>query len=126
MVKKCKTKVQKPSMFDNMEQQDLFEEKDEITLGKKLEEIGGELEKTIPNYHSLDDTPKEVEKGGYGLFGFPDVKGVQKMGEAKFLVFYFDNQEDYDLVVRRLGEGSAHVREHPKMDTGKLVKLLNG
>lgn len=107
--KKRVPKVKITSILENMTQPLLFREED-----------------PTPNYHSLDDFPKDVKKMDYGIFSFPDIKvGKLRYGERKFVVFYFDNEEDYQKVVNKLGITIGKTREHPNMDTKKLLGLID-
>lgn len=73
--------------------------------------------------HMESDEHPEISEPS-GLFNFPeDLKGKTNWGERKFVVFYFDYPEDYDRVVAALSEKTT--KEHPHMDTNKLLGLLD-
>ena len=77
----------------------------------------------------MDDMPKVIdeEKTGEGLFNVPlKIKGQTDYGRRLFLVFYFDDRDEYDLIVDKLLDRGAKYNERaPLMDTRQLVRLLN-
>jgi hypothetical protein len=73
---------------------------------------------------TLDDTPKDIEDP-FGFFSFPqDFKGRTDFGKRKFLVFYFDDAEDYDRVLKYLGDHTKRFNTHPQTDTDKLCRMV--
>ncbi len=84
--------------------------------------LPGDFQRKI-KYESLDDNPKEIEQSRGRLFEFPeDLKGFQ-FEDRDFLVFYFDNKEDYTTVLKQFGIAKRGL-SHPELDTDKLVKLV--
>ena len=73
----------------------------------------------------LGDTPKNP-KGEFGFFVLPEnLLGKTDHGDRRFLVFYFDNEEDYGVVLDALGlPGKA--RSHPSLNSQALVDLIKG
>jgi len=49
---------------------------------------------------------------------------VTKSNLRKFVTFYFDYEDDYKLVVDRLGIKNRYFKEHPHMNTPKLLSLI--
>lgn len=74
-------------------------------------------------YDSLDNTEKKLEEQD-GFFVFPeDLKGNLDKGVRDFLVFYFDNTEQYEIV-RKFFEVKSHRKSHPELDSVALYKLV--
>ncbi len=69
------------------------------------------------NYDGLDNTPKNVVPGV-----FTEVKCDH--GKRKFLVFFFDSETDYDLVLAHLIAHGKKFKRHPHMDSRKLVDMV--
>jgi len=75
-------------------------------------------------YDALDNTEKDVQKPE-GFFTFPEaVKGKQDTPVKDFLVFYFDDHTDYELVRAYFEIASKMKISHPKLDSIKLVELV--
>ena len=79
------------------------------------------------DYTKLRNTQKDTRQPrSSGFFTFPeDVVGIQNIGDRKFLVFYFDNDEDYDFVKTLLEKTGSKTRSHPDLNSRKLVRLLH-
>ena len=78
-------------------------------------------------YLSLDDTDKEIQSGKKGFFQFPErMKGNQDIGIKEFLVFYFDEKSDYEVVLDFFQIKKNLKVSHPIVDTKKLVELVKG
>ncbi len=76
------------------------------------------------DYSKLGDVEKDVAEQN-GLFAFPtDVKGKTNYGLRKCLIFYFDSEEDYQLVLDSLSIHNTHVKAHPDMDAVKLAEMI--
>ncbi|OQC75332.1 MAG: hypothetical protein BWX44_00063 [Spirochaetes bacterium ADurb.Bin001] len=87
--------------------------------------LPGDWAKKI-KYDQLDNVPKEieVEQSRGRFFDFPEeIKGHQ-FEDREFLVFYFDNKEDYETVLKFFEIPTNHTVSHPKLNTNKLVKLI--
>jgi bifunctional DNA-binding transcriptional regulator/antitoxin component of YhaV-PrlF toxin-antitoxin module len=71
----------------------------------------------------LDNLQKKLQSAK-GFFTLPEtVKATAAIKERDFLVFYFDNHDDY-LLVRKYFEKHSQVRSHPELKTNKLVRLV--
>lgn len=81
-----------------------------------------------PNHYSkLDKTKKDVRVPRTGFFVHPeDLIGETKPNIRKFVTFYFDSKDDYDFVVDQLGFKGRWFKEHPHMNTDKLLHILQG
>lgn len=89
--------------------------------GKRL--LPGDFNK----YLSLEDSEKRISAGSgtKSFFSFPeDLKGVQDIGVRNFLVFYFDEKEDYEIVKRFFEVTSRKSKSHPILDEKKLADLV--
>lgn len=76
------------------------------------------------HYHDLDDTEKKLQKLK-GFFNVPEnIKGEQDIGELEFLVFYFENKQDYELVREYFEIQHSAAKSHPNLDTEKLVRMV--
>jgi hypothetical protein len=76
------------------------------------------------DYSRIDDTDKEL-KSKDGLFFFPEsINGKTDHGLRKFLIFYFDNDDDYNLVLSKLARNNIHVKSHPDMNAVALAELV--
>lgn len=75
-------------------------------------------------YESLDNTTKELEEQKRGrFFEFPeDMKGRQ-FQEREFLVFYFDDVEDYKITLAHFEIPSAAV-SHPELNAKELARMV--
>lgn len=106
------------------------------TCGKKTKEAPAEdrskermLQKDFykekKHYGKLDNVDKNPARGR-GFFTFPeDISGVQNINDRPFLVFYFDDKEDYETV-RSFFDMKGKARSHPLLDSKKLAKLVRG
>ncbi len=77
-------------------------------------------------YDKLDDHPKDIETEiNIGrFFDFPeDVKGVQ-FEDRDFLVFYFDDKKEYDIVLKYFEIPVKSAISHPKLNTTELVDMV--
>ena len=76
-------------------------------------------------YKAVDDGDKQIiEQQTSTMFNFPkDMLGNQDVGEREFLVFYFDDPDDYKLV-RQCFEKASKARSHPVLDEKKLVTMV--
>jgi len=76
------------------------------------------------DYSGIDNGEKNV-KAQSGLFSFPaDIQGKTDNGLRKFLIFYFDDEKDYDLVLSKLSKSNPHVKSHPDMNSVALAELI--
>ena len=75
-------------------------------------------------YEALDDTKKDVQSAE-GFFTFPEaLKGKQETHQKDFLVFYFDDSEQYKEI-REFFEIESNIkRSHPKLDAAKLYDVV--
>ncbi len=77
------------------------------------------------HYSKLDSTKKNVKVPKSGFFVDPEnLLGETKPNLRKFVTFYFDYEDDYKLVVDRLGIKNRYFKEHPHMNTPKLLSLI--
>ncbi len=84
--------------------------------------LPGDFQRKI-KYEKLDTSDKDVKPPG-GFFKFPeDIKGFQ-FKDRGFLVFYFDSEEDYEMVRAFFEDTTAHAPAHPELATAKLVRLV--
>jgi len=75
------------------------------------------------DYDRIDDNKKVIRKQNT-LFDFPiDPKGKTDCGVRKFLIFYFDDEDDYEVVLSKFMRVNPHVKAHPDMDSVKLAEL---
>jgi len=75
------------------------------------------------DYGKLDKTEIDLEERK-GFFDVPEqVQGKTDRGPRDFLVFYFDNDEDYETVLNRLSIKNSKARSHPDMDGHRLAEL---
>lgn len=78
-------------------------------------------------YLSLFNTEKVIDKnfsGRRGFFSHPEqLLGKQDINIRDFLVFYFDDKEEYEIV-RKFFEKPSHARSHPILDEKKLVSMV--
>ncbi|MFA7099360.1 MAG: hypothetical protein WC143_04675 [Eubacteriales bacterium] len=75
------------------------------------------------DYDRIDNNEKVIRKQNT-LFDFPtDPKGKTDCGVRKFLIFYFDDEADYEVVLSKLVRVNPHVKAHPDMDSVKLAEL---
>jgi len=77
------------------------------------------------HYLTLSGTDKKVKRPA-GFFPDPaELLGEQDVGERQFLVFYFDNKEDYAMALKYFAKPSkVKNQSHPNLDEQKLVQLL--
>ena len=76
------------------------------------------------DYGQIDDAEKKL-KDKTGLFYFPnDVVGKTDHGLRKFLIFYFDDEKDYEVVLAKLSKPNPHVKSHPDMNSKALADLV--
>jgi len=80
-------------------------------------------------YDSLDNTQKRIKHGGEDalkLLHFPeDLRGEQFKGRP-FLVFYFDDADDYQLARKYFEIPTHKAVSHPELDANRLVALVRG
>jgi hypothetical protein len=77
-------------------------------------------------YLALSNTEKVIDESGgrRGFFQFPkELKGAQDFNIRDFLVFYFDDKEDYEIV-RKFFEKKSHATAHPILDEKKLADIV--
>jgi hypothetical protein len=103
-----------------------MEKKKKIPVKKRL--LPGDFQKLVKasneEYDQLDNTEKMLEFPD-GFFTFPEeLKGEQDVGEKEFLVFYFDDKDDYQLVLSFFKKTVKNRVSHPVVDTYKLVELV--
>jgi len=96
-------------------------------MSKKFKErmLPGDYIRKV-KYTSLDDEAKELDQQTHGgFFTFVDeLKGVQHP-DRPFLVFYFDNEEDYQLVREYFELKNTGAKSHPDLDSVKLVNIVS-
>lgn len=81
---------------------------------------------TSKKKNKLGNSKKDIVPSG-GFFLFPeDLKGKQKIKDRKFLVFYFDNDGDYNIVryILERKSNSKRGRSHPDMNSSELVRIV--
>ena len=84
----------------------------------------GKKREIIERYDGLDSTIKKPQNGK-GLWSLPeDVIGKTDHTLRKFVIFYFDSDEDYQLVLDKLTNTKIRTRKIPEMNTKALVELL--
>ncbi len=77
-------------------------------------------------YDGLDDHPKNVARPNTPkFFHLPEDLEGDRFADREFLVFYFDNQDDYKLVRNFFETRKKAALSHPDLDTVKLVNLVN-
>lgn len=75
-------------------------------------------------YDALDNTKKEVKRPD-GFFTFPEaMKGTQDTKQKDFLVFYFDDNDEYKVVREFFDLKAKGKLSHPKLDSKKLYDLV--
>lgn len=75
-------------------------------------------------YDSLDNVEKKVASSS-GFFVLPStVKGVQKINQMEFLVFYFQDSKKYETVKDFFEIKTSNYKVHPIMDSDKLYNLI--
>jgi hypothetical protein len=85
--------------------------------------LPGDYQKKI-KYDALDNTEKQVKKSG-GFFNFPEkLKGSQDQNKLEFLVFYFDNVEEYEAVRAFFEITTTLHTVHPKLNSKLLYSLV--
>lgn len=99
-------------------------------MTKKITKIkkknNGWKKNTMPteHYRHITVTDKAISQKR-SLFEFPEeIVGKTDHGLRKYLVFYFDDDADYDLVLKHLELKGVKVHSHPALNTKKLVKIL--
>jgi hypothetical protein len=77
-------------------------------------------------YNKLGNSNKQlIDPRGHGFFSFPeDIIGEQDIADRNFLVFYFDDEKDYNIVKKYFEILSTKTRSHPELNTKLLVKLI--
>jgi len=85
-----------------------------------------EEQRLLPSdYTKLLNTDKDIRAQKKGLFTLPeDIIGEQDIGDRKFLVFYFDDDDDYEFVRDILENKHSKMRSHPDLHSKKLVRFL--
>lgn len=93
-------------------------------MDKNKRLLPGDFARKI-KYDSLDDTPKDmIKQKRPSFFQFPeDLKGFQ-FQDREFLVFYFDDEESYNLVKDFFEVPTRAAVSHPELNTIKLVELV--
>jgi hypothetical protein len=92
-------------------------------MANKERMLPGDYQRKI-KYDALDDTTKQVKKPG-GFFNFPEkLKGSQDQKQRPFLVFYFEDADQYKAV-RQFFELKSTSHSHPELDSVKLFELVN-
>ncbi len=82
------------------------------------------IKKEREHYQGLDCTDKDLEQPK-AFFTVPeDLKGEQDVGQQEFLVFYFRDKKEYQLVLEFFEKQTRHAKVHPEVYTEKLVKLV--
>lgn len=85
--------------------------------------LPGDFQRKL-KYEALDNTEKEIQEQE-GFFTFPEsLKGDQDKGQRDFLVFYFDDKKQYEIVREFFDKKSPHCRSHPDFDSIKLYRLV--
>lgn len=85
-----------------------------------------QLNEDVPEEHygSVSDEDKSLKKPR-GFFAFPDeIKGKTDHGKNKFLIFYFEEDEDYEFVLSILKRERACRTVQPFTNSEKLVRIL--
>lgn len=93
--------------------------------GEKKEKrlLPGDFQRKI-KYDKLDDTPKEIEQSRGRFFEFPeDLKGHQ-FQDREFLVFYFDDEDDYQMVRGWFEINTKSAVSHPELNTESLIEMV--
>jgi hypothetical protein len=85
---------------------------------KSPKEHYGNLEQTLFSEDEL------VRPEGLVFNMHDEMIGKTDHGERKFLVFYFDDADDYKVVLDKLSIKKSKVRSHPDMDSKQLAKIL--
>lgn len=75
--------------------------------------------KNTDAYSGIGETEQVEETPGLGLF--PVQAGQTNHGLRKFLVFYFDNDEDYEIVLQAFKKKVTITRSHPDLNSKGLV-----
>jgi hypothetical protein len=92
-------------------------------MKKEKRLLPGDFQRKI-KYEALDNTEKEVEPLTGRFFDFPeDFKGFQ-FKDRDFLVFYFDREEDYQVVLKHFQILKKAAISHPELDSTKLVDMV--
>ena len=77
------------------------------------------------NYGCLQNSEKKL-KTEAGIFVFPEaLEGKTDHGLRKFLVFYFDSEEDYKVVLETFRKKVTKTRSHPDLDSKKLAEAAH-
>lgn len=80
------------------------------------------LPSDFTKYIKVKNSKKNLKKEK-GFFTFPDeLKGNQEVGERPFLVFYFDNQKQYEFVRKIFELHGTGARSHPDLDSRRLYR----
>ena len=80
-------------------------------------------------YDSLDNTQKRIKHGGEDalkLLSFPEDLRGEQFKERPFLVFYFDDADDYQLAREYFEIPTHKAVSHPELDANRLVALVRG
>jgi len=100
----------------------LGKKKGDLHIEKRL--LPGDFARALHKYHQLSDTEKELEEYP-GLFIVPkELRGDQDFGVKDFLVFYFDDHEEYELVKSFFEIPTRASISHPKLDSKKLAEVV--
>ena len=85
--------------------------------------LPGDYQRKI-KYDRLDNTDKQLKRPG-GMFHFPEkLKGSQDQNKLEFLVFYFDNVEEYNAVRAFFEIATTLHTVHPKLNSKLLYQLI--
>ncbi len=94
-----------------------------MTEKKEKRLLPGDFQRKI-KYDRLDETQKEIEQSRGRFFEFPeDLKGEQ-FQDREFLVFYFDDEADYKMVLNHFEIHTKAAVSHPELDTRRLIKMV--
>ncbi len=94
-------------------------------MAKKKEKrlLPGDFQRKI-KYDMLDETQKKIKPSQGRFFEFPeDLKGEQ-FQNREFLVFYFDDEVDYKIVLNHFEIHTKAAVSHPELNTGELIKMV--
>ncbi len=76
------------------------------------------------HYHKLNETAKELDQPR-GFFTIPEqLEGEQDIGEIHFLAFYFDHEEDYEVVRAFFEISTSAALSHPRLDAELLAEVV--
>jgi len=76
------------------------------------------------DYDRLDDNEKVLTQQR-GLFSFPEMtKGKTDHNLRKVLVFFFDDEDDYKIVLEKFDKRNTRVKSHPDLDGVALAEMI--